>query len=198
MVDELADEGEPRREERVGVLVEGVVVVLGDGCRAMTGCSSMTRPRSLSSTSEAACGGWFLNMNPKRPSVVGLWVARSMPRSSAPWGGMGAGSAAAAGAIQGPLTAVPSEAVAAVPSETAAVPFRKRRRLKPRARFSDIFLPRFVGRSTLSLLAQSQTLPRLARACQGCLSKHGAVRSPRPPSHLRSGRFTAKRGPGSN
>ena len=28
VVDELADEGEPRREERVGVLVEGVVVDL--------------------------------------------------------------------------------------------------------------------------------------------------------------------------
>ena len=60
--------------------------------------------------SEARCGGWFLNMNPKRPSVVGLWVTRSIPRSSAPCGGMGAGSAAAAGAIQGALTAVPSEA----------------------------------------------------------------------------------------
>ena len=106
-----------------------------------SGCSSMVAPRRSSSSFEAGCGGWLLNMNPKRPSVVGLLVTRSIPRSSAPWGGMGAGSAAAAGAIQGPLTADPSEALAAVPSETAAVPFRKRRRLKPRARFSDIFSP---------------------------------------------------------
>ena len=106
---------------------------------------------------EAACGGWFLNMNPKRPSVVGLWVARSMPRSSAPWGGMGAGSAAAAGAIQAALTAVPSEAAAAVPSETAAVPFRKRRRLKPRARFSDIASPDSSVDLLFPILAQNQT-----------------------------------------
>ena len=143
VVDELADEGEPGREDGVRVLVGGVVCVfLAEELVGLAaGCSSMVTPRRSSSVSDAGCGGWLLNMNPKRPSVVGLLVTRSMPRSSAPWGGMGASSAAAAGAIHGPLTAVPSEAVAAVPSETAAVVFRKRRRSNARALFSPITNP---------------------------------------------------------
>ena len=96
---------------------------------------------------EAGSGGWLLNMKPKRPSVVGLWMTRSMPRNSAPWGGVGGSSAAAAGAIQAALTAVPSEvAPTAVPSETAAVPFRKLRRLKSSARFSPIAFPPISSR----------------------------------------------------
>ena len=110
MVDELANEGEPGREARVGVLVGGVVVVFlvrtgGVG----GGCSSMVAPRRLSSVIRGRpSGGWLLNMNPKRPSVVGLWTTRSMPRNSAPWGGVGGSSAAAAGAIHAALTAVPA------------------------------------------------------------------------------------------
>jgi hypothetical protein len=104
------------------------------------GCSSMAAPRLSSSVSDAGSGGWLLNMNPKRPSVVGLLTTRSMPRNSAPWGGVGGSSAAAAVGTDSPAGVIPA-AVAAVPSEAAAVPFRKRRRLKPRARFSDIFSP---------------------------------------------------------
>ena len=84
----------------------------------------MVSPRLSSSVSEAGCGGWLLNMNPKRPSVVGLSMTRSMPRSSAPWGGVGGSSAAAAGAIQAPLTAVPSEACSG-PQRDGGCPLQK-------------------------------------------------------------------------
>ena len=104
----------------------------------MIGFSSINLPKLPSIVSEAGCGGWFLNMNPKRPSVVGLWVTRSMPRSSAPWGGIGASSSAAA--VGSPARVRPA-AVAAVPSEAAAVVFRKRRRSNSRALFSPITNP---------------------------------------------------------
>ena len=89
----------------------------------MTGCSSMVLPRADNRSSEAVCGGWFLNMYPNRPSEVGLSSTSSRPRSSAPCGSIDTSAigSAAAGVIP--------TAVAAVPSEAAAVPCRKRRRL---------------------------------------------------------------------
>ena len=51
--------------------------------------SSMVLPRLPSSVSEAGCGGWLLNMNPKRPSVVGLLTTRSIRaarRRGVAWG----------------------------------------------------------------------------------------------------------------
>ena len=67
--------------------------VLGSVMCADDGLFLHDQTQVLERVSEAACGGWFLNMNPKRPSVVGLWVTRSIPRNSAPWGGIaGSGS----------------------------------------------------------------------------------------------------------
>src|SRR5829696_7855902 len=106
------------------------------------GCSSMTAPRLSSSVSEVGSGGWLLNMKPKRPSVVGLWTTKSIPRSSAPWGGVGASSSAAA--VGTPGGVIPA-AVAAVPSEAAADTFKKPRRLMPRAWSSDITISPEVG-----------------------------------------------------
>ena len=150
VVDELANEGEPGREAWVGVFVGGVVVVFLEWyCRSWRWAAPpWSHPGCRAASSDqAGSGGWLLNMKPKRPSVVGLWVTRSMPRNSAPWGGVGGSSAAAAGAIQAALTAVPSEvAPTAVPSETAAVPFRKLRRLKSSARFSPIAFPPISSR----------------------------------------------------
>ena len=134
-------------------------------------------------------------MNPKRPSVVGLWVTRSMPRNSAPWGGMGGSSAAAAGAIQAALIADPSEG-GRCPQRDGGCPLQKKATVEATSTVLRHCIPRFVGRSTLSRPGAKPNLPRLARACQACLSKHGAVRSPRPQSHLPSGRFHRKRGPG--
>ena len=53
-----------------------------------------------------------------------------------------------------PAGVIPA-AAAAVPSEAAAVPFRKRRRLKPRALFSDIVSPDSSVDLFLPRLAQS-------------------------------------------
>ena len=84
---------------------------------------------------EAACGGWFLNMYPKRPSEVGLSSTSSRPRSSAPCGSID--TSAIGSAAAGPIPT----AVAAVPSEAAAVPCRKRRRLIPRVSLAAINYP---------------------------------------------------------
>ncbi len=100
----------------------------------MIGFSSMVAPRLAEQRHPTAgCGGWLLNMNPKRPSVVGLLTTRSMPRSSAPWGGVGGSSSATA---LGSPPGVSPAAVAAVPSPTAAVPLMKPRRLIPRDSFA--------------------------------------------------------------
>ena len=80
-------------------------------------------------------------------------------------------------------------AAAAVPSEAAAVPCRKRRRLKPRALFSDIVSP--DSSVDLFLPAWRKVKPQRGAGMSNFLSKHGAG-ARRPPA---SGRFTANAAP---
>src|SRR5215212_6547461 len=95
-------------------------------------------------------------MYPKRPSEVGLSSTRSRPRSSAPCGSID--TSAIGSAAAGPIPTT----VAAVPSEAAAVPCRKRRRLMPRPSLSSISLP-IPRLLSLPLVPRSRSTPPTCR-----------------------------------
>src|SRR5688572_11817738 len=105
-------------------------------------------------------------MYPKRPSEVGLSSTSSRPRSSAPCGSMDTSAigSAAAGVIP--------TAVAAVPSEAAAVPCRKRRRLIARASRSPIDYPD-PSVALVYLWARPDPLKEVIVPDAGCLEYFG-------------------------
>ena len=123
-------------------------------------------------------------MNPKRPSVVGLLTTRSMPRNSAPWGGVGGSSAAAAVGMH-PRGRY-SGRCSRCSQRGGSCPLQKKATVEAPSTVLRHCLPRFVGRSIPSPPGAKLNLTRGA-GCQVFLSKHGAG-APRPPA---SGRFTA-------
>ena len=126
----------------VGVLVEGVVCVLRGGGTAGVGGRLLFHGRTQAVERRIQRGVGRLALEHEAEATLGRRALGHQvhPAQLGAVGWDGRRRSAAAGAIWA-AHAVPSEAVAAVPSEATAVPFRKRRRLKPRARFSDIFSP---------------------------------------------------------